>query len=163
MQNKIRSISVAIATLAAVACAHRGTSAPTDATSTTSGAAQSQTSQAFSQEAEDRVYFEYDQATLTVTARETLQRQAAWLTRNGATRAVIAGNCDERGTREYNIALGARRAAAVRDYLISLGVNGDRIETVSYGKDRPIDNRPSETGWAVNRNAQTTVSGALTG
>jgi peptidoglycan-associated lipoprotein len=77
-------------------------------------------------------------------------------------RVLVAGNCDERGTREYNLALGARRAAAARDYLVSLGVDGGRVETVSYGKERPLDARANEEAWSVNRNAHTQiVSGAV--
>jgi peptidoglycan-associated lipoprotein len=75
---------------------------------------------------------------------------------------LVAGNCDERGTREYNLALGARRAAAARDYLVSLGVNANRVETVSYGKERPLDPRANEEAWSVNRNGHTQiVSGAV--
>jgi peptidoglycan-associated lipoprotein len=75
---------------------------------------------------------------------------------------LLAGNCDERGTREYNLALGARRAAAARDYLVSLGVDAGRVETVSYGKERPLDPRSNEQAWAVNRNAHSQiVSGAI--
>lgn len=109
----------------------------------------------FAQTAGDRVFFAYDQASLGSEARQVLQRQASWLQSHASVRVVIAGHCDERGTREYNLALGAQRAAATRDYLISLGVHGARVETVSYGKDRPLDARPSEEGWAVNRNAHT--------
>lgn len=103
----------------------------------------------------DRVFFETDQFSLTAEAQQVLARQAAWLTANPGIRVLLAGNCDERGTREYNLALGARRASAARDYLISLGVAASRIETVSYGKERPIDDRPNPEGWAVNRNAHT--------
>jgi peptidoglycan-associated lipoprotein len=108
----------------------------------------------------DRVFFETDQHTLTEAAQETLRRQAAWLSARPSLRILIAGNCDERGTREYNLALGARRANAARDYLASLGIDPSRIETVSYGKERPIDERPSSEGWAINRNAHTSLAGA---
>jgi peptidoglycan-associated lipoprotein len=103
----------------------------------------------------DRVFFGYDQYTLQPDAREALARQAAWLKQYSDVRIMVAGNCDERGTREYNLALGARRANAVRDYLNALGIEYGRIETTSYGKDRPIDTRANEEGWAVNRNAHT--------
>jgi len=110
----------------------------------------------------DRVFFDYDSFSLTAQSRTTLERQAAWMQRYPAVRVLIAGNCDERGTREYNFALGARRAAAARDYLVSLGVPAARIETVSYGKERPIDPRATEEAWSVNRNAHTQiVSGAV--
>jgi peptidoglycan-associated lipoprotein len=110
----------------------------------------------------DRIFFGLDRSDLTSEARATLERQAAWLRRYSSAQLLVAGNCDERGTREYNVALGARRAAAARDYLISLGVAGDRIDTVSYGKERPLDPRSNEEAWAVNRNAHANVvSGAV--
>lgn len=110
----------------------------------------------------DRVYFEYDSHALTPQARNVLARQAEWLQRYPGVRVMVAGNCDERGTREYNFALGARRAAAAKDYLVALGVAGDRIETVSYGKERPINPASSEEAWSVNRNAHTQIiSGAV--
>lgn len=107
----------------------------------------------------ERVFFETDSYTLSPDARTILERQAAWMQGNPSARFMIAGNADERGTREYNLALGARRANAVRDYLISLGIAPSRLETVSYGKERPIDPRPTPDGWAMNRNAQTVVLG----
>lgn len=106
--------------------------------------------------------FAYNSASLTFDARAILSRQAAWLNRNGNTRILIDGNCDERGTREYNLALGARRASAARNYLVNLGVAPSRISTISYGKERPIDGRSNESAWSRNRNAHTgIVSGAV--
>jgi peptidoglycan-associated lipoprotein len=110
----------------------------------------------------DRVFFGYDRFDLTPEARSVLERQAAWLRQYPNVRVLVAGNCDERGTREYNLALGARRAAAARDYLVSLGIPADRVETVSYGKERPLDPRANEEAWSVNRNSHTQiVSGAV--
>ena len=109
------------------------------------------------QNAGHRVFFAYDQYTLTPQAQATLSRQAAWLQEFPETRILVAGNCDERGTREYNLALGARRAEAARAYLVSLGVDRNRITTVSYGKERPIDPRSNEQAWSLNRNATTTI------
>jgi peptidoglycan-associated lipoprotein len=110
----------------------------------------------------ERVFFGYDRSDLTAEARQILDRQAAWLRRYQSVRVVVSGNCDERGTREYNLALGARRAAAVRDYLTAQGVAGNRVETVSFGKERPLDPRSNEEAWAVNRNGHTQiVSGAV--
>ncbi|MGE3302633.1 MAG: peptidoglycan-associated lipoprotein Pal [Hyphomonadaceae bacterium] len=110
----------------------------------------------------DRVFFDYDQYAVRADARATLDRQAAWLTRYGATKVLIEGNADERGTREYNLALGARRAAAVKDYLVSRGVAASRVETVSYGKERPIATGADEASWAQNRNGHTVItSGAV--
>jgi peptidoglycan-associated lipoprotein len=106
-------------------------------------------------EAGDRVFFMTDRFDLTDEARTTLARQAAWISANTSKRIIIAGSADERGTREYNLALGSRRAAATRDYLVSLGVDGGAIETISYGKERPIDARSNPEGWAINRNALT--------
>ena len=110
----------------------------------------------------DRVFFGYDRFDLSPEARSLLERQAAWLRQYPNVQVLVAGNCDERGTREYNLALGARRAAAARDYLVSLGVAATRVQTVSYGKERPLDPRSNEEAWSVNRNAHTQiVSGAI--
>lgn len=111
----------------------------------------------FQAKATDRVYFDLDQYTLDETDRVALQGQAQWLTQYAAARVQIEGNADERGTREYNLALGARRAEAVAAYLSSLGVNTSRIETVSFGKDKPIDPGHTEESWSRNRNAHTNV------
>lgn len=111
---------------------------------------------------EDRVFFDYDQYDLTLQARSVLRRQAEWLNRYQSVTVVVAGNADERGTREYNLALGARRADSVKAYLVSQGVSPNRMTTVSFGKERPIDNRSNEAGWARNRNGHTRiVSGAI--
>jgi len=107
----------------------------------------------------DTVHFDYDKSDLHDADRTTLQRQAAWLQKYPAVRVQIQGNCDERGTREYNLALGARRASAVKDYLVSLGVSPDRVETISYGKERPICTESTEDCWAQNRRGTTVVTG----
>jgi peptidoglycan-associated lipoprotein len=110
----------------------------------------------------DRVFYDYDQYSLRADARATLDKQAAWLKQYPNVRVLVDGNADERGTREYNLALGARRAAAAKDYLVSLGVAGTRIDTVSYGKERPIATGTDEGSFAQNRNAHTgIVSGAV--
>ncbi len=115
----------------------------------------------FEVNAGDRVFYGYDQYTLTDEARTTLRRQAAWMASYSDVRVLIAGNADERGTREYNLALGARRAGAARDYLISQGVDPARLQTVSYGKESPVCRQSSEECWARNRNAITVIqSGA---
>ncbi len=131
------------------------TMADTSGQSETSNSAENLSPYASLAEAGERIFFPTDRFDLTDEARSILTRQAAWIKANPGKRVLIAGNCDERGTREYNLALGARRASAARDFLASLGVDADRIETVSYGKERPIDERPNAEGWAVNRNAQT--------
>ena len=105
----------------------------------------------------ERVYFDLDQSRLDTDDRQILNRQAAWLAAYPQYRILVAGNCDERGTREYNLALGERRAAVVKDYLVSLGVDVARIDTISYGKERPIDPASNEAAWARNRNGFTQV------
>jgi peptidoglycan-associated lipoprotein len=109
------------------------------------------------QTAGDRVYFETDQSLLTPEARGILDRQAQWLQQNPRIGVWVAGNCDERGTEEYNLALGQRRANADRDYLASRGIDGRRIQTISYGKSRPVDPSSTQDSWAHNRNAITSV------
>jgi peptidoglycan-associated lipoprotein len=109
------------------------------------------------QSAGDRIFFDTDHNTLTQQATATLDRQASWLQQYPQVNVWVAGNCDERGTEEYNLALGQRRAAADRDYLVAHGVNRSRIETISYGKSRPIDPASTQEAWAQNRNAITSV------
>ena len=107
---------------------------------------------------EPRVFFGYDQFVLSQEARDLLRRQANWMKVYQDSTAVIEGHADERGTREYNLALGARRADSVQAFLISEGIAPSRLRTISYGKERPIDGRPSETGWARNRNGFTNLN-----
>ena len=109
------------------------------------------------QSAGDRIFFDTDKNSLNQQATATLDRQAAWLQRYPQVNIWVAGNCDERGTEEYNLALGQRRANADRDYLVAHSVNRSRIETISYGKSRPIDAASTPEGWAQNRNAITSV------
>ena len=105
----------------------------------------------------DRVFFEYNAASLSGDARSTLDRQSGWLGKYPQDAVQIAGNCDERGTEEYNIALGQRRANAARDYLVAHGVSSSRLTTISYGKDRPTALGSDEQSYAQNRNAITSV------
>jgi peptidoglycan-associated lipoprotein len=109
----------------------------------------------FRQNVGDRVFFDTDQSTLRDDARQTLNRQAEWLKQYSNYPITIAGHCDERGTREYNLALGERRANAARQYLIAQGVPASRIKTISYGKERPDPVGSDEAAWARNRNAVT--------
>jgi len=97
------------------------------------------------------VYFDYDQSSLTSEAQATLDRQAAFLKASPSFRIIIEGHCDERGTREYNLALGDRRASAVRDYLVAKGINASRLSTISYGKERPSVGGSNDTSYALNR------------
>jgi peptidoglycan-associated lipoprotein len=105
----------------------------------------------------DRVFYAFDKSALTADSKSTLDRQAAWLGKYGSVNVQIAGNCDERGTEEYNIALGQRRANAARDYLVAKGTAAARITTISYGKDRPVALGSNEDAWKQNRNAITEV------
>jgi peptidoglycan-associated lipoprotein len=107
----------------------------------------------------DRVFFAYDQSTISEEGQQILQRQAQWLQRYPQVRVTIEGHCDERGTREYNLALGERRAQAVKKVLVALGIPAARIQTISYGKDRPIVVGSDEAGYAQNRVGITTVNG----
>jgi peptidoglycan-associated lipoprotein len=115
----------------------------------------------FQQTAGDTVFYAFDSFALSSEARDTLSRQAQWLQSYPSVTIRVEGNCDERGTREYNLALGERRANAARDFLVAQGVDPSRITIVSYGKERPRDPRSNEAAWAVNRNGQTVIlSGA---
>ena len=112
---------------------------------------------------EPRVFFGYNRYDLNNEARDALRRQANWLNNYTNVTAIVEGNADERGTREYNLALGARRAESVKSFLISQGVSPSRLTTVSYGKERPIDGRSSEAGWARNRNGHTNINSGSIG
>ena len=105
----------------------------------------------------DRVFFGLDSVALSAEARDTLEKQAQWLRRNQGVTVTIAGHADERGTREYNLALAERMATSVRDYLVALGLDQNRIKTISYGKERPVDARSVEDAWSKNRRSVTTV------
>ena len=127
------------------------------------GSANDPTSTAYFQQAiGDRVLFEVDQSTLTPTGRTTLDGQAAWLATNTDYQAVIEGHADEQGTREYNLALGERRANSAREYLVSKGIAGSRLRVVSYGKERPIEICSEEACYTKNRRAVTVLAGGLT-
>jgi len=103
------------------------------------------------------IYFGYDKDELTDAARATLRQNANWLKANPQWNVVLEGHCDERGTIEYNLALGQRRANSVRSYMASLGVDASRVRTVSYGEERPVDNGHTEAAWAKNRRAESKV------
>jgi peptidoglycan-associated lipoprotein len=105
----------------------------------------------------DRVFYDFNASTLRADAKGTLDKQAVWLAKYGSVNVQIAGNCDERGTEEYNLALGNRRANSAESYLKAKGVATARITTISYGKDRPTAQGSNEEAWAQNRNAITSV------
>lgn len=117
----------------------------------------------FQQTVGDRVLFAVDQSTLSPQAQTVLQGQADWLLANPDFVATIEGHADEQGTREYNLALGARRANAAKEYLVSRGVAGNRLQTVSYGKERPIEICSTEDCYAKNRRAVTVLTGSTLG
>lgn len=154
-------ISMAIAGLTLAGCASTAnqgssstSSSSTSASTATSGSA---SAQYLVQNVGDRVFFQTDQSNLDGSARATLRNQAQWLAQNGSINLIIEGHADERGTREYNLALGARRANAVRDFLISEGVDGNRLQTISYGKERPVSLCSEEACWSKNRRSVATI------
>ena len=99
----------------------------------------------------DRVFFATNETVLTTASRETLRKQAAWLRKNSDITIVLEGHADERGTREYNLALGERRANSAKDYLMTYGISSDRISVLSYGKERPVDSGSNPLAWSKNR------------
>jgi len=103
----------------------------------------------------DRVFFATNESILTTKSRDTLRKQAAWLRENTNVNVVIEGHADERGTREYNLALGERRANAAKDYLMTYGISADRISVISYGKERPVDPGSNPLSWSKNRRSVT--------
>ncbi len=152
MNIKILGAFAAVALLAACA----------DQTTETKGAGQTHSIVPGSQEdlvanVGDRVFYDLNRSTLRADGKATLDKQAAWLKQYGSNNVQIAGNCDERGTTEYNLALGQRRANAAASYLKAKGVAAARMTTISYGKDRPTAMGSNEQAWAQNRNATTSV------
>jgi peptidoglycan-associated lipoprotein len=167
---------IALATLLAAGCAKKPvadqTAAETAATQTTEMASQevsgvdqqAMSEQGISEEEAaptvaavtglERIFYDFDQYTLTPAARETLAANAAYLQANPDVQVRIEGHCDERGSDEYNLALGARRAMAAQNYLVSLGIDKDRLSTISYGEEMPLDPGHSEEAWAKNRRAE---------
>ena len=103
----------------------------------------------------DRVFFATNETILTTASRETLRAQAAWLRKNSSINVVLEGHADERGTREYNLALGERRANAAKDYLMTYGISASRISVISYGKERPVDSGSNPLAWSKNRRSVT--------
>jgi peptidoglycan-associated lipoprotein len=151
-------IAMTMVGLTLAGCA--STTGPASVSSSTGSAASSAASadaQYLVQNVGDRVFFETDQSNLSGSSRATLRNQAQWLAQNGSVNLIIEGHADERGTRDYNLALGARRANAVRDFLISEGVNGNRLQTISYGKERPVSLCSEEACWSKNRRAVATI------
>jgi peptidoglycan-associated lipoprotein len=155
VMRKFRSAGVIAALFAGLALSACASKPAVD--SLASGAAAPGSQQDFVVNVGDRVFFETDQTDLTGQARSTLDKQAQWLQQYGNYTFTIEGHADERGTREYNIALGARRAQNVRDYLASRGINPGRMRTVSYGKERPVAVCNDISCWSQNRRAVTVL------
>ncbi len=154
--NIVRRAGMAFALIAALAvsaCANK----PGDDPLASGGAATPGSQQDFVVNVGDRVFFESDSSELTTQSRGTLDKQAQWLRQYGNYTFTIEGHADERGTREYNIALGARRAQAVRDYLAARGVQTSRMRTVSYGKERPVAVCNDISCWSQNRRSVTVL------
>ncbi len=163
----LRSLSVlAAAVLLLAACKQSlDTSAHTSgATATTAPPPSAQRSvtagsrEDFIQNVGDRVYFDFDRSDVKPEGQQVLQKQAAWLKQYANVTVTVEGHCDERGTREYNLALGNRRANAVKSALVAAGVPANRVQTISYGKDRPIVVGSNEAAWAQNRVSITVIN-----
>jgi len=172
---RVKMISLLAALTLVAACASepeetadtsgQGTTQTTTTTTTDTGSAQPSvvpgSEEEFITEVGDRVFFAFDSSELSSSARATLDRQAAWLQQHRSVQIVVEGHADERGTREYNLALGERRANSVKEYLVSQGVDANRVRIISYGKERPAVAGSTEAAWAQNRRAVTDiVSGA---
>lgn len=168
MRMKFLSVFAAVALLAACETAPDGsanTGSGGNSQSTTSAAPATAPSgptpgsqEDFVVNVGDRVYFDFDSAALSPEARTTLERQAFFLRKYPSVAVTVEGHCDERGTREYNLALGERRASAARDYLVSLGIDSSRVSTISYGKERPVNPASTEQAWAENRRGVTILN-----
>lgn len=166
MNMNMKIVGALAVTLLVAGCSSKSqTGAQTDQTGMTDSSAMGGSvipgsEQDLAQNVGDRVFFELDRSELSQEARQTLDRQAAWLKQYPAVRVTLEGHCDERGTREYNMALGARRANAARAYLVALGIQSGRIQTVSYGAERPAVLGTGEAVWTQNRRAVTVVAQA---
>jgi peptidoglycan-associated lipoprotein len=148
----IKAIAAVAALMFVAACGDQQAAAPPSTTTVTPGSVAD-----FRQNVGDRVFFDTDQSGIRDDGRATLARQAEWLKKYGNYQITIEGHCDERGTREYNLALGERRATAVRQYLIAQGIPAARIKTISYGKERPDVVGSDEGSWSRNRRGVTVL------
>ncbi len=156
MNIKILGTLAAVALLSACASQNTGAATGSGAAAATSGPAPGSEEDLVANVG-DRVFYDFNQSSLRGDAQATLDRQAGWLGKYQQVNVQVAGNCDDRGTEEYNLALGQRRANAARDYLVAKGVSGARVTTISYGKDRPTAMGDDEQAWQQNRNAITSV------
>ena len=163
ISSTVRLALIASATLSIAACASHPKPTPAPPPPAPTGPVPGSVQDFLLKSGGDRVYFDYDKFDIRSDAAPILDAQAAWLDRYPAVKVRIEGNADERGTREYNFALGSRRANAVRDYLVAHGVAASRISTVSYGKERPIDPGEGEEHWSHNRNGHTAITDGAVG
>jgi peptidoglycan-associated lipoprotein len=154
------SLLAAVALLAACETAPdtSGQAASTASTAPTTAAVRPGSAEDFRTNVGDRVFFAFDKSDISPEARRTLERQAEWLKRYPNVTVSVEGHCDERGTREYNLALGERRATAAKNVLVALGVPANRVNTISYGKERPAVVGSNESAWAQNRRSVTVVN-----
>lgn len=166
---KLLNVAVVLAAIALAGCAsdsavdaNGGAGAGAGAGAGTAGMPSPDTVAYFNQVIGDRVFFGLDEYTLDAEAQATLRKQAEWLNAHPSTNITVEGHADERGTRQYNLALGARRANSARAYLASLGVGPSRMEAVTYGKERPVALCSNESCWSQNRRAVTVVAGMPT-
>ncbi|WP_438751929.1 peptidoglycan-associated lipoprotein Pal [Pararhizobium sp. O133] len=147
-------------TLAIAGCANKKNNLPNDAAGLGLNAATPGSAQDFTVNVGDRIFFDTDSTSIRADAQSTLDRQAQWLAKYPNYAITVEGHADERGTREYNLALGARRAAATRDYLASRGIPAGKIKTISYGKEKPVAVCDDISCWSQNRRAVTVLGGA---
>ena len=143
---------VILASVALTACATQGKKAGMMTSDVYTG---SDTVEYLASGVKDRVFFATNKSTLTTASRDTLRKQAAWMRKKSKVSVTVEGHADERGTREYNLALGERRANAVKDYLMTYGISGSRISVISYGKERPVNSGSSPLAWSQNRRSVT--------
>ena len=160
MRSRMFSLLAAVALRAACETAPdtSGQAASTASTAPTSGTVRPGSAEDFRTNVGDRVFYAFDKSDISPEARRTLERQAEWLKRYPNVTVTVEGHCDERGTREYNLALGERRATAAKNVLVALGVPANRVTTISYGKERPAVVGSNESAWAQNRRSVTVVN-----
>jgi len=158
----LRSLALLAAVLLVAACAETpnqgGTTAGGGSGTTAAAAVTPGSEQDLVQNVGDRVFFDFDKSDIKPEGQKTLEKQAAWLKKYPNVTVTVEGHCDDRGTREYNLALGERRAAAVKKALVALGIPANRISTISYGKERPAVVGDNEAAWAQNRRGVTVVN-----